>query len=84
METVWFVLVALMLAGYVVLDGFDLGAGALHLVAARTEEERRTVLAVHRTGLGRQRSVAARGRRHAVFRVPAALRIQLQRILSAR
>jgi cytochrome d ubiquinol oxidase subunit II len=44
METIWFALVALMLAGYVVLDGFDLGAGALHLVAARTEEERRTVL----------------------------------------
>ncbi|MBZ5601864.1 MAG: cytochrome d ubiquinol oxidase subunit II [Acidobacteriia bacterium] len=44
METVWFVLVALMLAGYVVLDGFDLGAGALHLIAARTDEERRLVL----------------------------------------
>jgi cytochrome d ubiquinol oxidase subunit II len=44
METVWFVLVALMLIGYVVLDGFDLGAGALHLIAARTEEERRFVI----------------------------------------
>jgi cytochrome bd ubiquinol oxidase subunit II len=44
METVWFVLVAVMLAGYAVLDGFDLGAGALHLVAARTDEERRIVL----------------------------------------
>jgi len=45
MPTVWFILVVLMLAGYAVLDGFDLGAGALHLVAARTEEERRAVLA---------------------------------------
>jgi cytochrome d ubiquinol oxidase subunit II len=44
MDTVWFILVALMLAGYAVLDGFDLGAGALHLIAARTEEERRMVL----------------------------------------
>src|SRR5216684_2392462 len=44
METIWFALVALMLVGYAVLDGFDLGAGALHLMAARTEEERRTVL----------------------------------------
>jgi cytochrome d ubiquinol oxidase subunit II len=34
MQTVWFVLVALMLTAYVVLDGFDLGAGALHLIAA--------------------------------------------------
>jgi cytochrome bd ubiquinol oxidase subunit II len=45
METVWFILVAVMLGGYAVLDGFDLGAGALHLIAAKTEEERRAVLA---------------------------------------
>jgi cytochrome bd ubiquinol oxidase subunit II len=44
MATVWFVLVALMLVGYVLLDGFDLGAGALHLFAARNDEERRLVL----------------------------------------
>ncbi len=44
MGTIWYSLVALMLAGYVVLDGFDLGAGALHLVAARTDAERRAVL----------------------------------------
>jgi len=44
METVWFILVALMLAGYAVFDGFDLGAGALHLFAARTDEERRSLL----------------------------------------
>jgi cytochrome d ubiquinol oxidase subunit II len=29
---------------YVVLDGFDLGAGILHLFAAKSEDERRTVL----------------------------------------
>jgi cytochrome d ubiquinol oxidase subunit II len=45
METVWFCLVAWMLAMYVVFDGFDLGAGIVHLLAARTGEERRTVLA---------------------------------------
>ncbi len=44
METIWFVLVALMLTAYVVLDGFDLGAGAIHLTAAKTEQERRMVL----------------------------------------
>jgi cytochrome d ubiquinol oxidase subunit II len=44
MQTIWFILVALMLTGYVVLDGFDLGAGALHLLAARTEDERRSLL----------------------------------------
>ena len=45
METFWFCVVAYMLAMYVVLDGFDLGAGLLHLFVARNEQERRTVLA---------------------------------------
>lgn len=45
MEAVWFTLVAVVLALYVVLDGFDFGAGALHLLVARTDAERRQVLA---------------------------------------
>ncbi len=44
MTTIWFWLVALMIAAYVVLDGFDLGAGILHLAIARTDAERETVL----------------------------------------
>ncbi|HEY6248764.1 MAG TPA: cytochrome d ubiquinol oxidase subunit II, partial [Candidatus Angelobacter sp.] len=41
---VWFWLVAIMITGYVVLDGFDLGAGIVHLLLAKTDAERRTVL----------------------------------------
>jgi len=44
METLWFILVAFMLTAYVVLDGFDLGAGILHLFVARNDGERRAVL----------------------------------------
>ena len=44
METIWFCLVAVMIATYVVLDGFDLGAGVVHLLVARTDAERRAVL----------------------------------------
>ncbi len=44
MEAFWFWMVALMLTAYVLLDGFDLGAGAVHLLVARTEAERRIVL----------------------------------------
>ena len=44
MVELWFAIVAVMLTLYVVLDGFDLGAGALHLLVARTNEERRQVL----------------------------------------
>ena len=45
MESTWFVLLALMLVVYVVLDGFDFGAGILHLFVAKTDHERRTVFA---------------------------------------
>jgi cytochrome bd ubiquinol oxidase subunit II len=43
-STVWFILVAFMITAYVVLDGFDLGAGVLHLMVTRTDAERRLVL----------------------------------------
>ncbi|HVA18417.1 MAG TPA: cytochrome d ubiquinol oxidase subunit II, partial [Candidatus Dormibacteraeota bacterium] len=43
MGTVWFCLVALMLTVYVVLDGFDLGTGIVHIFVANNEEERRLV-----------------------------------------
>ncbi|HTY35770.1 MAG TPA: cytochrome d ubiquinol oxidase subunit II [Bacteroidota bacterium] len=44
METLWFALVAFMLVMYVLLDGFDLGAGIIHLFAGKTEDERRLIL----------------------------------------
>lgn len=43
MGTLWFCLVALMLTVYVVLDGFDLGAGIAHLFLARSDAERQTI-----------------------------------------
>jgi len=43
-QIAWFCLVAIMITGYVVLDGFDLGAGIIHLFVARTEPERQRVL----------------------------------------
>jgi cytochrome d ubiquinol oxidase subunit II len=44
MGTIWFCLVAVMIAGYVVLDGFDIGVGILHLWLARTDDERRVLI----------------------------------------
>jgi cytochrome bd ubiquinol oxidase subunit II len=44
METLWFVLVAFMLTAYVVLDGFDLGAGLIGPFIADSYAERRLVL----------------------------------------
>lgn len=45
MNTVWFCLLAVMITMYVVLDGFDLGVGALHLVTAHTDAEREQAMA---------------------------------------
>ncbi|MEI6450890.1 MAG: cytochrome d ubiquinol oxidase subunit II [Actinomycetes bacterium] len=42
---IWFFLVAFLLTGYVVLDGFDLGAGVLYPFIAKSEDERRVVRA---------------------------------------
>ena len=44
MATIWFMIVAVMVAAYVLLDGFDLGAGAVHLFIAKSDDERRTIL----------------------------------------
>src|SRR5215469_11377981 len=45
MGTLWFCLVTAMLVAYVVLDGFDIGAGIVQLIIGRTENERRVILA---------------------------------------
>ena len=45
METLWFFLVGFLFVGYVLLDGYDLGTGALHLYLARTDEQRKQNLA---------------------------------------
>jgi cytochrome d ubiquinol oxidase subunit II len=44
METLWFMIVAVMMAAYVVLDGFDIGAGAIYMGAGKTNDERRKIL----------------------------------------
>jgi len=44
MESLWFCLAAVMIAVYVVLDGFDIGTGIVHLLVAHADGERRSVL----------------------------------------
>lgn len=43
MATLWFLLVAVMLVAYVVLDGFDLGVGAIYKWIAKTPADRALV-----------------------------------------
>lgn len=44
MGLTWFCLIAYMLAAYVVLDGFDIGAGIIHFFVAHEPSERALVL----------------------------------------
>ena len=44
LNATWFILVGVLFTGYVILDGFDLGVGVLHLFVARRDEDRRVFL----------------------------------------
>jgi cytochrome d ubiquinol oxidase subunit II len=44
LNEIWFILFIVIVGGYLVLDGFDMGVGILHLPLARTDGERRTML----------------------------------------
>ena len=43
LNSIWYILVGVLFTGYAMLDGFDLGIGALHLFT-RKDEERRVML----------------------------------------
>jgi cytochrome d ubiquinol oxidase subunit II len=44
LNVVWYILFVVIIAGYVILDGFDMGVGILHLLVAKTDDERRISL----------------------------------------
>ena len=48
LQVIWFALVGVLLAGYAVLDGFDLGVGALYPFLGKSEADK----AVLRTSIG--------------------------------
>jgi len=43
LNTIWFILIGILFAGYAILDGFDLGIGSLHLLT-KTDEDRRVMI----------------------------------------
>ncbi|MFI5209983.1 MAG: cytochrome d ubiquinol oxidase subunit II [Gemmatimonadales bacterium] len=45
MASLWYAILCVLLVGFAVLDGFTIGAGALHLMVARPGTERREVVA---------------------------------------
>lgn len=43
MELFWYIVLMLMLAVYIVLDGYDFGAGIIHLFFAKKEEDKKAI-----------------------------------------
>ena len=41
---VWYILFVIIISGYLILDGFDLGVGILHLFVAKDDTERRIMI----------------------------------------
>lgn len=44
LQIIWFWLIGILIAGYAILDGFDLGVGVLSPFVAKTDKERRLLL----------------------------------------
>lgn len=44
LQVIWYLLIGVLLTGYAILDGFDLGVGVLYPFVARDEGERRRLL----------------------------------------
>jgi cytochrome d ubiquinol oxidase subunit II len=44
LNLIWFLLLGVLLAGYAILDGFDLGVGILHPLVARSDVDRRLAM----------------------------------------
>jgi cytochrome d ubiquinol oxidase subunit II len=44
LHTIWFNIIVVLWLGFFVLEGFDFGVGALHMVLGRSETERRVVI----------------------------------------
>ncbi|HEX7557215.1 MAG TPA: cytochrome d ubiquinol oxidase subunit II [Leptolinea sp.] len=44
LNSIWFILIAILFTGYFILEGFDLGVGILHPFLAKTDTERRMII----------------------------------------
>ncbi len=44
LHVIWFLLVGVLIIGYAILDGFDLGIGSLFYVLGKTDDEKKTLI----------------------------------------
>jgi len=50
LNLLWFILLGVLLAGYAILDGFDLGVGIIHLIARNNDERRLMINSIGLSG----------------------------------
>src|ERR1700691_6104021 len=62
LNTIWFILVGVLFTGYAMLDGFDLGIGALHLFTNKDEERRVMLNSIGPVGDGHEVGLVTGGR----------------------
>ena len=43
MELFWYIIIALVLTVFFILDGYDFGTGIIHLFFAKTENDRKVI-----------------------------------------
>ena len=44
LNAIWFLLVGVLVIGYAILDGFDLGIGSLFYILGKTDDEKKTLI----------------------------------------
>ena len=44
LHTIWFIIIAILWIGFFVLEGFDFGVGALHMLIGKSDTERRVLI----------------------------------------
>ena len=52
LNTLWFILIAILWTGFFFLEGFDFGVGMLHPFLGKTDERTQGDHQYHRTSLG--------------------------------
>ena len=79
LKFIWWLLLGVLLIGFAVMDGFDLGVGMLLPFIARSDTERRVVINTVGPGLGGQSGLAHPGRRGHLCGLAGALCGELSR-----
>ena len=81
LNTLWFILIAVLFIGFFVLEGFDYGVGILLPFLGKDDARAPADHQHDRPGLGRQRGLAADRRRRDLRGLPALVRHPVQRLL---